>query len=603
MERGRRLGAYAYTQVASLPPWAGGPACSFSLVRREGDGRRCLLQRWEPRPAERVLDTLRADFLQRFSQAEAMDTGPCHMGFDEDQAWFLQELGGTPLPRFWAEADAAAREDLRTAILAEVEGSRAPRLLWPEVIGLKPGRILVPRILGAPGCAGGELLEQLARAVEPGPSRPLPRVWEEAPDLADSSRLPIRGRAQELTYLKSLMLGLSASAPMELLGEVGLGHERLTDWAAAAAESEGRWVTNLEAHPFETAGAFLERLVQDLINGAEAELYAERPAVARALGRRLATFAFLQGGRRPEALERGVEPPEVDAALAALAFAQARHPRLVIVRRLELAAPEVHDLVKELVEASRLPWLLTSRSEGAARALKSCAAGLAKHPEAGTVVLGRLEDAHLATILDDLLGAHDLAPELVDQLCTACLGNPGLLQRFLELAQADGALAHHGGRWHHPPDVPLKVEMQEDMVVGILAGRLSRLGPAALALVRYLALADQALPQSVLGRVLGLGPDAVEEASGGQEQPGLFRVEGMVGHEPGGLRQGSRGRLEVPQADLQLALLALQTGLPGLGGRGGLAYAQDLDGPVQRLQGGPQGRTPLPGKRQAALVR
>ena len=553
MEGGRRLGAYAYTQVAALAPWPGGPACAFSVVRREGDGRRSLLQLWEPRPAERVLDTLRADFLQRFSQAETMDTGPCHMGFDEEKAWVLQELGGTPLSRVWDEAGAATREALRAAITAAAEGSRAPRLLWPEVIGLKPGRILAPRILGETGPTAGALLGLLRGASAPELSRPLLRLWEEAPDLADSSRLPIRGRAQELTYLKSLMLGLAASAPMErvvlLLGEVGLGHERLADWAAAAAESEGLWVTNLEAHPFESPGAFLERLVQDLINGAEAELYAEQPAVARALGRRLATFAFLQGGRRPNALERDVEAAEVDAALAALAFAQARHPRLVIVRRVEMAAPEVHDLLKELVEQSRLPWLLSSRSPGA-KGLKSCTAALRNHPEAGTVVLGRLEDAQLEAILDDLLGAHDLAPGLVEQLCTACLGNPGLLQRLLELAQADGALAHDAGRWGHPADVPLKVELQEDMVQGILAGRLSRLDPAALALVRYLALADLTLSLPTLGRVLGLDPDAVEEALNNAVSAKLALVQ-----DQGAEVQGAEVAGEVVR-DLALASMA-----------------------------------------------
>ena len=571
MEGGRRLGAYAYTQVAALPPWPGGPGCVFSLVRREGDGRRCLLQLWAPRPPERMLDTLRADFLQRFSQAESMDTGPCHMGFDEDKAWILQELGGTPLPRFWGESGAAARQDLKDAILAAAEGSRAPRLLWPEVIGIKPGRILAPRILGEPGRPFEALRELLPTPEESGPPSQLPRLWEDAPDLADSSRLPIRGRAQELTYLKSLMLGLAASAPMErivlLVGEVGLGHERLTDWAAAAAESEGLWVTNLEAHPFETAGAFLERLVQNLINGAEAELYAERPAVARALARRMATFAFLQGGRRPNALERSVEPAEVDAALAALAFAQARHPRLIIVRRLELAASDVHELVKELVEASRLPWLLSSRSQGAAR-LKSCTAALRNHPEAGTVVLGRLEDGHLVSILDDLLGAHDLAPALVAQLCTACLGNPGLLQRFLELAQADGALAHHEGRWSHPPDVPLKVALQEDMVQGILAGRLTRLDPAALALVRYLALADLTLSLPTLGRVLGLDPDAVEEALNNAVSAKVAQVQDHGAEVPGTVVRDLALASMVPPERARCARLLLKV----LGEEGGKPF-------------------------------
>jgi len=91
------------------------------------------------------------------------------------------------------------------------------------------------------------------------------------------------GRGQELTYLKSLMFGLSSTIPMErvliLQGEAGLGHDRLCDWTAAAAETEGLWVANLDALPGEKGGVFLERLVQDLISGLEADLYAASPKV------------------------------------------------------------------------------------------------------------------------------------------------------------------------------------------------------------------------------------------------------------------------------------------------------------------------------------
>ena len=516
MDRGQRLGAHAYAEVGVLPGWELSQGCGFSVVRREGDGRRCLLQLWEPRPAERVLDTLRAEFLARFSQAEAMDTGPSHFGFDAERVWFLQELAGTPLLRLWAETDGAGRADLKTRLLALSSVSKVPRLLWPEVVGLRPGRILAPRVLGErvpdPAFCLGALDEvELPEADQPGP-----RPWEDPPDLADTTGVPTRGRALELTYLKSLMFGLSSPIPMErvalLLGEVGLGHERLCDWAAAAAETEGIWVSNLEAHPYESAGAFLERLVQDLISGLEAELYAELPTVARALSRRMATFAFLHGGRRTDASERRLEATEVDAAVLAMAFAQARHPRLVLLRRLEQAAPEVHELVRDLVQATKLAWLLSSRGHGQAEGLKSCTTALRNHPEAGTMVLDRLEDEHLVAVLGDLLGAHELPAPLVRELCTACLGNPGLMQRFLELAQASGALVHQRGRWIHPPEVPFKVEMQQDMVQGVLAGRLLRLNGAALALVRYLALADMPLALHTLGRAMGVDADAAEEA-------------------------------------------------------------------------------------------
>ena len=507
----RHLGAHNYLTVATLPADGMNPECSFSVVRREGDGPRSLLQLWQPRPAQRVVDTLREEFLHCFSQAEAMDPGRCHLGFDDDQLWFIQELSGTPLPRLWGETDAAGREALRGNLLEALAGSRVPRLMWPEVIGIKPGRILAPRMLGVaievlP--ARIHLLDELTVAGDGSGLRP----WDDSPDLADASTGPVRGRALELTYLKSLMFGFQAPIPMErvvlLLGEMGLGHERLCDWAGAAAETEGIWVSSVIINATETAGTFLERLLQDIIAGLEPDLYAAKPAVARVLSRRMATFAFLREGRRSDFSDQKVEPSEMEAALEALAFAQAWHPRLIQVRGLERAQPEVHDLLKELVLATRIPWVLSSRDAGQ----KSCVNALRNHAEAATVVLDRLEDAHIAEVLGDLLGPHDLPEALVADICTACLGNPGLIQNFLELAQVKGSLVRKGGRWTHPRGLPPKVEMQEDLVAGILAGRLLRVNPAALALARYLALADTALSLATLSRALGLSLDAAEEA-------------------------------------------------------------------------------------------
>ena len=95
---GWQLGADWYVPVAqlALPELLGGArsGCSWSIVRRAGAGPRSLLQLWDPGPPARDLDALREAFLQRFAQAEPADPGPCHLGFDEGRAWFLQELAG-----------------------------------------------------------------------------------------------------------------------------------------------------------------------------------------------------------------------------------------------------------------------------------------------------------------------------------------------------------------------------------------------------------------------------------------------------------------------------------------------------------------------------
>ena len=538
--RGWRLGAHWYgllDDLGSLPNQAG---CALALVRREGDGPRSLLQVWEPHPGSRALDAIREDFLQRFSQAGAMDPGACHMGFDDDKIWFAQELGGTPLLRLWAGTGAGGRAELKAGLLQALAQSRVPRCLAPEVIGVKPGRFLVPRLLAADPWEPRNLvalLDAVALPEAPGVTvedaaegdpasgeeaaadafRPGARPWAAAPDLADASMVPIRGRGQELTYLKSLMLGVGGAMAMErvlvLEGETGLGHERLCDWAAAAAESEGLWVTSLDVHPGEKAGGFLGRLVQEIIAGAEAELYAASPAVARGLARRIATFAFLRGGRRADFAERKVDPEELDAALGALAFAQDRHPRLLQIRGLERADAAVHEVLAELVLASNLPWVLSSRGPGQVVPSQSCLAPLRENAAAAHVVLDRLEDRHLREVLGDLLGPQALPEAYAAEMCRACLGNPGLLQGILEMAQVRGALLWQEGRWVCAPGPLPPVEVQADQVHAIFAGRLRRVPAAALALVRLLALADQPVPLATLGRALGLDADGAEEAA------------------------------------------------------------------------------------------
>ncbi len=509
--QGWRLGPHWYVPVA--PPLAG-PGCVWVVVRRDGEGPRNLLQLWEPCPPAGMLDTLREAFLQRFSRAEAMDPGPCHLGFDRGRAWFLQELGGTPLARLWAQADRAGRLALKARIGAALDGSRVPRLLLPEVIGYEPGRVLAPRVLGAPGLDREALLGRLDPLQAPVGAGSGERPWEEPPEFADRGQLPLRGRMRELTYLKSLMLGLGAAIPMErvvlLQGEEGLGHGRLCDWAAAVAETEGIWVADLDIFPGEGAGGLLERVVAELIAGLEAELYAALPGVARALSGRMATFAFLRGGRRSPA--RAPEPKEIAAILEAMAFAQARHPRLVLIRGLERAGPEIPGWLRELAAGSALPWLLSAREPGLGPEGKACCAALARLPACATVILDRLEDDGIHQVMEDLLGPHDLPAEFLARLAVASLGNPGLLQKTLEQAQGAGSILLRNGRWACAPDGGPGLELRSDLMAGILAGRLRRLRPASRNAVNHLALADGPLGFATLGRALGLDGDALEEA-------------------------------------------------------------------------------------------
>lgn len=511
MSQGWHLGGRWYVPGLELGAVASGRA--WQIVQDEDDGSRWIMQRWCPRLSDRELDQVRELYLQRFTGAEPLDPSTGRFGFDEGHVWFLQQLPGATLAEVWPRWDASLRAAFRAWLQGELARDLHPRLLHPEAIVVRSSQVLVPRVIGEAPWAWkdceGFLPSSPGEVAGPAP-------WKAMPDLTDRGALPIRGRGQELTYLKSLMLGLATPAPMErivvLQGEEGMGLGRLGEWAAAAAETESIWVRCFEVQPEEKAGGFLGRMLQSLLKGFEADLYARSPETARTLARRMATFAFLRGGLRPVA-EAPLEPGEVNAALKILEFLGAMHPRMLQIRHAERADAELQAALGELAVRSNLAWFFSVTHSGPGNLAKGLVAPLRNHPAIAFVHLNRLEDHDLLDLLDDLLHPNPLTPDFRAEICQACLGNPGLMQSVLETAQLEGSLLWEPERgWVLVPDRPLSVRPHEDLVGKVLAGRLHRLGSAPEAVIRFLALAEQPLAFPVLGSALGIAGDPLEDA-------------------------------------------------------------------------------------------
>lgn len=532
MELNRQFGAHRLDWVMDL---GRSGACAWHLLRREEDGARFLLQRFHPRPDDRELELLREAFLGAIQDADPTQPTPAHFGFDEEQIWFLQRLEGTPLPRAWAEWTQPQRREAVRALEGGLARLRQPRFLHPEAVGLRSGVFLLPRVLGdAPW--GLEqlrtLLPEEAPAL-PGSETPL---WERPRELAAAAARPIRGRGQELTFLKSLMLGLSAPSPMErivlLQGEEGIGKNQLAFWACAVAEGDGLWVHHLTPTQDEGAAHLLERLLISLLQGIEADLYAQRPQVARVLSRRLPAFSFLAGGRRRRE-DEAPEPEEVQAALEALDFAATIHPRLICLTDLERAEGEALSLIRELAIRSTVPWLLSVASGVKSAGLGALVAQIKADVSASLLNLNRLEDEDLRDVLRDLLGDdHRLPEDAIAEVLRHSLGNPGLLQSLLELAQQDGSLRWDRGRWSLAPGRHLPFRAESDLAQQVFLGRLQRLHPATGALVRLLALADRSLPVTTLGAALGLAGDPLEDALESAVSSKLVQVQGSEANVP-----------------------------------------------------------------------
>jgi tetratricopeptide (TPR) repeat protein len=525
-----RLGAHRLAWLQDLP---GGEDCAWHLARREQDGARVVLQRW-PRPDDRTLDHLKELFLSRFQDATHLDPFEAHFGYDDEQVWWFQVIPGLPLAKLWPEWSSPQRQLFQRHLEELFAQDGHGRFAHPEAIGVRSGRLTLPRALGGDPHSLSALRALPPTSEEPGPGAPSPLPFEMAPILSEPSGRAIRGRSQELTYLKSLMLGLSAPAPMErvvlLQGEEGLGKEQLSAWACAVGETEGLLVHTLALGHEEGADVVLCRLLEDLLSGVEADLYAKLPNVARALAQRLQAFAFLTGGRKVVGGDPDAE--EIQAALEALDFAAGQTPRLVHVQGLDRARPEVLTLLRDLVHRSTLPWLVSVATGTNSPGLKAFITQLKSEPHAAVVVLNRLEDDDMRLVLRDLLGPHHLPESFISAVVHNALGNPGLLLNLLELSQQGGQLVRDAKGWTLAPGSPGEPQAHPDLVRQVLLGRLNRLGPQPQALVRLLALADRALPLETLGRALGLAGDPLEDALQGSSSSKLVLVQGTDAQIP-----------------------------------------------------------------------
>ena len=542
MDVTRFLGTHRFIWLQELGQ---GEGCAWHLMRRELDGARFLAQIWAPRPPDRDLDQIRDVSLARFVDATPLDPVGCHLGFDDEQAWYLQAIQGTPLARLWAGWGDAQRVALLAHLAKGLGQDPHPRFLHPEVITLRPGLTQIPRVIGQSPW-GLEVIRGFLPQTAPVPALSEDLPWEHPRDLSEPLSRPLRGRSQELPYLKSLMLGLSAPIPMErivlLQGEEGVGKEQLAEWACAVAEGEGIWVHHLGTSADETAGRFLGRLLEALLMGSEVDFYAARPEAAKALALRVGAFAFLTGGHHVDGQELGPEPEEVKAALEALDFAGLLHPRLLHLSGLDRATPGVLGVIRELVHASHIPWLLSLTTGAQGAGLKPLITQLRGEAAAALVGLNRLEDEDLRQVLNDLLGPQDLPPAFQEELITQSLGNPGLLSKFLELAHQAGTLIREQGTWRLAPGQTVALKAEDDLMRQIFLGRLQRLPAASATLVRLLALAERPLPTQALERLLGLQGDALEDA-----------LQGAVGSR---LAQVQRHQVQIPDPRWRELVLA-----------------------------------------------
>lgn len=514
MSRGWLLGGHWYEPVEDL---GSRTDCSWHIVRQTACEEKSLLQLWSPRPVDRELDQIRAAYLQRFFEAEKPDPREGSFGHNEHCAWFIQNLPGEDLRESWITWNQETRRLFLEHLRSTLEQCAIPRFLEPAAIRLRTGRIQIPITIGDPPFSMEDLetfLGELGEAGQVSGDKP----WTMPVPLSDPTASPIRGRSQEMTYLKSIIMGMG-SAGLEkailISGEDGLGQTTMVDWSCSVAETEGLWVNrhNIQ-HSGEHQGQtwdFLAKFLQELVAGFEADFYTKHPETARLLAKRLPSFAFLRGGRKLPGESGRILAEELEAAILVLSFASTIQKRLIVIEHLENAEQELQEALATLLMRSEALFLFSYLSEGRTEPddFLQRVKGMS---EMACLSLNRLEEKHIFEVLEDLLGPSEISKDHLRAMVKACLGNPGLLKAMLEMAQMDGTLLWQQGRWSMSAESGAMVKVQEDLLMKILDGRMQRLDSGALAIVRSLALMEWPLETETLGKAIGIAGDPLEEA-------------------------------------------------------------------------------------------
>lgn len=297
------------------------------------------------------------------------------------------------------------------------------------------------------------------------------------------------GRSAESAALARAWTGRRAFA---LLGEAGIGKTRLLqDFAARHAG-----MVSVQARPGDAgiACAVLARLLRAVLAHHGVALSDVRRQELALMLPELGNAVALAGAAQRLLLHRAVEATLADATRLGL--------RAVIVDDLHFADDASVEFLQSLTQSealSTLNWGFAQRPADASAAASAMRAALEETQRLESVVLGPLNVAQVAELIESLalpdLDAQRLAPALLKHTG----GNPMFALETLKdmvLGGAPGA----AGRLPQPTTVGALVER-----------RLAQLSPAALKLARTAALAGTAFSAELAARVLDLHPLDIAE--------------------------------------------------------------------------------------------
>ena len=163
----------------------------------------------------------------------------------------------------------------------------------------------------------------------------------------------------------------------------------------------------------------------------------------------------------------------------------ARHPLVVVFDDIHWGEATFLDLVEHLADSSRVaPILLVCVARPELLDVRPGWAG--GKPNATSALLGPLSDDECARLIENLVGAADVARGVRARIAEAAEGNPLFVEEMLSMLVDDGALVRENGGWTATRDLD-RVAVPPT-IHALLAARLDQLPPDERATIEAAAV-------------------------------------------------------------------------------------------------------------------
>jgi len=271
-------------------------------------------------------------------------------------------------------------------------------------------------------------------------------------------------------------------------------------------------------HPLRRPLQVVADLCRELGAGAADAIFGRRARLLSIYEPALGDLPGQSGQSRPAVDPRSLHALVCNALTDVLDNLTAQDPILLVIDDVHWADELTRAWLRSLDEGDRLSKMrllvLATR-----RAHESSSSSELDLPNARRIHLDRLTEADVGAIVCDMLALREPPAALARFLTRVSQGNPFFVAEYLRAAVGEKLLVRDElGRWRLPEEDGAEIAAVERLALprslqGLVERRLAAVGAAARRLAEIAAVFGREADVSLVGRVAGLSPEALAEAT------------------------------------------------------------------------------------------